>query len=258
MRLPRLYLPHPIETGDVCIATAEQARYLKTVLRMRVGESLRVFTGTGWEYDAVIRQAAEGLALEINDRRAVMADTIEITLCQAIPKTDKMEAIIRHATELGVGRIIPFLAERSIPRWPAEKSPQKRERWQKIAVEASRQCGRTDIPEIGGIVSLAEVLHSTHPEWLNLICWEEESAKGIREVLRDPKNERTRGFLLVVGPEGGFDKKEIDQALHAGFLSVSMGKRVLRVDTAAVAAIAILQYEKGTLGGPAGGGPHEG
>ncbi|MBA4422244.1 MAG: 16S rRNA (uracil(1498)-N(3))-methyltransferase [Syntrophus sp. (in: bacteria)] len=256
MSIPRLFLRHSIETGDVCIVTAEQARYLKTVLRMRAGEPLHVFNGTGWEYEAVIRQAAEGLALEINDRRPMTADRIEITLCQAIPKADKMEAIIRHATELGAGRIIPFHAERSIPRWPAEKSPQKRERWQKIAIEASRQCGRADIPEIGEIASLDEVLRSTHPEWLNLICWEEESARGIREILRDPKNDGTRGFLLVVGPEGGFDKKEIDQAQQAGFLSVSLGKRVLRVDTAAVAVIAILQYEKGTLGGPEGGGPH--
>ena len=98
----------------------------------------------------------------------------------------------------------------------------------------------------------AEMLRSTHPGWLNLICWEEESARGIREVLRDPKYDGTRGFLLVVGPEGGFDKKEIDQALHAGFLSVSLGKRVLRVDTAAAAVLAILQYEKGALGGPEG------
>ena len=257
MSIPRLYLPHSIEKGDVCIATAEQARYIKTVLRMRAGESLLVFNGTGGEYEAVIRQTAEGLALEIIGRRPVTADRIEITLCQAIPKADKMEAIIRHATELGAGRIIPFHAERSIPRWPAEKSLQKRERWQKIAVEASRQCGRADIPEIGEIVSFTEVLRSTHPGWLNLICWEEESARGIREVLRDPKYGKTRGFLLIIGPEGGFDKKEIDQALRADLLSVSLGKRVLRVDTAAVAVIAILQYEKGALGGPESGGPYD-
>jgi 16S rRNA (uracil1498-N3)-methyltransferase len=257
MSVPRLYLPHAIETGDVCITTAEQARYIKTVLRMRAGEPMLVFNGTEWEYEAVIRQTAQGLALEINGRRPVAADRIEITLCQAIPKADRMEAIIRHATELGASRIIPFHAERSIPRWPAEKSPRKRERWQKIAVEASRQCGRADIPEIGEIVSFTEVLLFTHPEWLNLICWEEESSRGIREVLRDLRYDETRGFLLVVGPEGGFDKKEIDQALHAGLLSVSLGKRVLRVDTAAVAVIAILQYEKGTLGGPESGGPHD-
>ena len=258
MSIPRLYLPHSIQIGDVFVTSAEQSRYIKTVLRMRAGDPLLVFNGTAWEYNAVIRQTAEGPALEISGKRPLTADGIEITLCQAIPKAGKMEAIIRHATELGAGRIIPFHAERSIPRWPAEKSPQKRERWQKIAIEASRQCGRADIPEIGEIVSLAEALRSTHPGWLNLICWEEESARGIRETLRDRKYDGTRGFLLVVGPEGGFSKKEIDQALHAGFLSVSLGKRVLRVDTAAAAVIAILQYEKGALGGPEGVGPYGG
>jgi len=258
MSIPRIYLPHSIETGDVCIATAEQGRYLKNVLRMRAGESLRVFTGTGREFEAVIRQTQEGLALEIGEKHSTAADGIEIILCQALPKADRMETIIRHATELGAGRIIPFHAQRSIPRWPEEKSPQKRQRWQKIAVEAARQCGRTDIPEIGQIVSFTEVLRSSPPGWLNLIFWEEESARGIREVLQDPKYEATTGFLLVVGPEGGFDKKEIDQASQAGFLSVSIGKRILRVDTAASAVTAIVQYEKGALGGPQGGGPHGG
>jgi 16S rRNA (uracil1498-N3)-methyltransferase len=225
---------------------------------MQPGEPLLVFNGTGWEYEAAIRQMPEGLALEIGARRAMSADGIEITLCQAIPKADRMEAIIRHTTELGVGRIIPFFAERSVPRWPPEKFTQKRQRWQKIAIEACRQCGRTDIPEIGEIVSLTDVLRSSHPGWLNVICWEEESVRGIRETLRDRGCDGIKGCQIVIGPEGGFGKNEIDQARQAGFVSVSMGKRVLRVDTAAVAVISILQYEKGALGGPEGGGPNVG
>lgn len=254
--IPRIYVPHSIETGDVIVATAPQARYLEAVLRVRAGDPLLVFNGTAWEYEAVVRRTAEGLTLEINGRRPVPPDEIEITLCQAIPKAEKMEAIIRHATELGAGRIIPFFAERSIPRWPMAKSPQKRERWQRIAVEASRQCGRTDIPEIGEIGSFGEMLRSSQQESLNLICWEEESARGIREVLRDPRHSGIKEFLVVIGPEGGFDKDEIAQALPAGFLSVSLGKRVLRVDTAAAAVLSILQYERGALGVTGKEGPH--
>ena len=252
MSAPRLYVPYPLEAGGLCLATADQARYLKTVLRMKAGDPLAVFNGTGGEYEASIEPTAEGLGLRIGTRRPLTADGIEITLCQAIPKADKMEAVIRHATELGIGRIIPFHAERSIPRWPAEKAAQKRERWQKIAVEASRQCGRADIPEIGAIVALEEALCSTPPGWLNLICWEEESVRGIRSVLRDRTHEGVKGVVLIVGPEGGFDKREVERARQAGFLSVSLGQRVLRVDTAAAAVIAILQYEKGALGGPEG------
>jgi 16S rRNA (uracil1498-N3)-methyltransferase len=257
--LPRIYLPRPLETGDICPATEEQTRYLKTVLRMDTGDPLVIFNGTSWEYDAVIRCASpEGIGLEITGMRPVPVSELEVTLCQAIPKAEKMDAIIRHATELGVGRIIPFFAKRSVPRWPAEKSPRKRARWQQIAVEACRQCGRTDIPEIGGIVTFMEMLQLGYPGGLNLICWEEEPANGFREALRCSGNEGMKSFLVIIGPEGGFEKDEIDQARQAGFLSVSLGKRVLRVDTAAVAVLAVLQYERGALSGIDKGEAHGG
>lgn len=255
MTIPRIYLPQPIEIGDTCAVTAEQARYLETVLRMRGGEPLLVFNGSAWEFEAVVRQAADDLAVEITGRRAMTAGGIEVTLCQAIPKAEKMDGIIRHATELGVGRIIPFLAERSIPRWPSAKWPLKRERWQKIALEAARQSGRIDIPEIGGIASFSEMLESARNGELKLIPWEEESDLGIREVLRDPRYDGVNSFHLIIGPEGGFGKDEIDRARGAGFLSVSLGKRVLRVETAALAVLAILQYERGALGGADTGRP---
>ncbi len=258
MSIPRIYLPYPVETGDLFAATAQQARYLKTVLRLKAGDPLFVFNGTAWEFKAVVRQTADGLAMEINGKRPVSSDEIEITLCQAIPKAEKMEAVIRHATELGAGRIIPFFAKRSIPRWTPEKSPLKRERWQRIAVEASRQCGRTDIPEIGEIASFTEMLRSCQPESINLICWEEETARGIRDLLRDSRYRGVKKFLVIVGPEGGFDRDEISQARPVGVLSVSLGKRVLRVDTAAAAVLSILQYEKGALGGHEKGGLHGG
>jgi len=253
MSIPRMYLPHPIETGDILAATAQQVVYLRNVLRMRAGDPLLVFNGTAWEFDAVIGQNACGLVLEIKEKHPVPAEAIEITLCQAIPKAEKMEAVIRHATELGAGRIVPFFAKRSVPRWQPEKSPQKQERWQKIAVESSRQCGRTDIPEIGEIVSFTEMLRSAQPEGLNLICWEEESARGIREVLQDPQYGEMKKFVVIIGPEGGFDGEEIAQARPLGFRSVSLGRRVLRVDTAAAAVLSILQYEKGAFGRAAKG-----
>jgi 16S rRNA (uracil1498-N3)-methyltransferase len=256
---PRIYISRLLETGDAFTPPEDEGRYIKSVLRMRKGDPLVVFNGGGWEYDAVIRQASkEKVVLEITGKRAASADAIEITLCQAIPKAEKMEAIIRHATELGAGRIVPFFAKRSVPRWPGEKSPHKRARWQKIAVEAARQCGRPDIPEIGEILTFEEMLLSGCHGGLNLIFWEEESAKGIREILRDPRQAGVTSFLLVIGPEGGFEKGEIDLALRAGFLSVSLGKRVLRVDTAAAAVLAVIQYERGVIGDIEGGGPHGG
>jgi 16S rRNA (uracil1498-N3)-methyltransferase len=244
--IPRLYLPRPLETGAVCVAAADQARYLKTVLRMKEGDPLLIFNGTDWEYEAVIRrQTAEGIELEITGRRALPAAEIHVTLCQAVPKVEKMDGIIRHATELGAERIVPFLAERSVPRWRPEQLPRKRERWQKIAVEASRQCGRPDIPEIGEIVTFERMLRDVPESGLRLIPWEEETKTGIREILRDPARSGLKEFVLVIGPEGGFSAGEIELARQAGFLSVSLGKRVLRVETASLAVLAIFQYEKG-------------
>jgi len=244
--IPRLYLPRPLETGAVCAAAADQARYLKTVLRMREGDPLLIFNGTGWEYKAVIRRrTADGIEIEITGRRALPAAEIHVTLCQAVPKVEKMDGIIRHATELGVERIVPFLAERSVPRWQSEQLPRKRERWQKIAVEASRQCGRPDIPEIGEIVTFERMLRDVPESGLRLIPWEEETKTGIREILRDPARSGMKEFVLVIGPEGGFSAGEIELARQAGFLSVSLGKRVLRVETASLAVLAVPQYERG-------------
>jgi 16S rRNA (uracil1498-N3)-methyltransferase len=254
--IPRIYLPRPLDAGDTCSVAEDQTRYLTSVLRMQEGDALIVFNGSDWEYDAVIGPSRAGaLSLEITNKRPVPQDEIEITLCQAIPKVEKMDGIIRHATELGVRRIIPFLAERSIPRWPAAKGPQKRERWQKIAVEAARQCGRSDVPEIGEISSFVGMLSDLRNGALGLIPWEEEAGRGIREVLRNPRYSGTKSFHLVIGPEGGFARDEIAQARRAGFLPVSLGRRVLRVETAALAALAILQYERGAIGGADTGRP---
>lgn len=249
MTTPRLYVSGPLAVGTLCAATPGQSRYIKSVMRMREGDSVLVFNGTGQEYEAAVRQGPEGIALEITDiGTATIGEGIEITLCQGIPKAEKLDGIIRRATELGVGRIVPYLAERSIPRWPAAKAQLKRERWQKIALEAARQCGRSDIPEIAEIAGFAEMLRLARPAALNLILWEEEAERGLRNTLRDPAHAAAREFMLVIGPEGGLTPDEVGLARDAGLLSVSLGRRVLRVETAALSALAILQYERGRLG----------
>lgn len=246
MTIPRIYLAGPLERGDIRTAAADQARYLGTVLRLKEGDPLLVFNGTGWEYRAIIgRRTAEGIELAITEKSLLPSCRIEITLCQGLPKADKMDGIVRRATELGAARIIPFSAARSVPRWQPAQLPRKQERWQKIAGEASRQCGRPDIPEVGEIVSFEQMLQNIPDRGLRLIPWEEERETGIGSILCDPARTGTREFVLVIGPEGGFSPGEIEAARQAGFVPVSLGERVLRVDTASVAALAILQYEMG-------------
>jgi 16S rRNA (uracil1498-N3)-methyltransferase len=242
--IPRIYLPHPVAAGDLCAAAADQARHLKTVLRMKEGDPLLVFNGTECEYEAIVRRlTATEMEMEIVGRRPLPADDIRVTLCQAVPKAEKMDGIVRHATELGVERILPFIAERSVPRWRPEQYPRKQERWQKIAVEASRQCGRSNIPEVAGIATFERMIEGLPEGGLRLIPWEEETTTGIREILRDPASSEMTDFVPAIGPEGGFSVHEIELARRAGFHSVSLGRRVLRVETASLAVLAILQYE---------------
>jgi len=265
MTATRLYLPIFLQRGDVCRTTADQAHYLGSVLRMKEGSRLTVFNGAGAEYETVIKSYTEdGVELEILEKRELPVSDIAVTLCQAIPKAEKMEVIIRHATELGANRIIPFLSARSIPRPDSSKSSRrakinghkekisvhKLERWRKIAVEACRQSGRADIPEVTDIMTFNNMLSTLSPDGLRLIPWEEETEVSLRDVFTKQRLISSNDYsipikkiMLAIGPEGGFSVEEIDLARRAGFISVSLGKRVLRVETASLAALAVIQYE---------------
>jgi 16S rRNA (uracil1498-N3)-methyltransferase len=160
-----------------------------------------------------------------------------------------MDAILRQAVELGVRRVVPFRSARSIPRLPAEKGAARAARWQRIAEEAARQTGRAHVPEVSGILSFEEILGMPLPEGTcRLIFWEEERETGFRETLEACRG-NAAAFCLVIGPEGGLTAEEVGRARAAGFCSVSLGSSVLKVETAAPAVLAMLQYELGGLGG---------
>ncbi len=227
----------------------EHLRYIKNVLRLKKGDPLILFSGKGVEYGAVIHEVlADAVAVDIVDRRDVRDAGIKITLAQALPKGPKMDFIVQKATELGAERIIPFHSVRSIPKLAEDKARHKTDRWQKIAIEASRQCGRADIPEVAEIHTFRGMLEGPAEDALKLILWEEESRRQIKDVLQREDTQGVRDFFALVGPEGGFSKEEVETALAAGCLPVSLGPRVLKVETAALAILAILQYERGTPG----------
>lgn len=238
-----------MKEGDRVKLGSKELHYIRTVLRLKKGDRLILFGGAGFEYEAVLREfTTQNVTLEIIRKKKSKADAlIRVTLAQALPKGNKMDFIIRKATELGVNRIIPFKAPRSVPRPSEERIPLRLSRWQRIAIDASRKCGRGDVPEITDVVTFNEVLQWPGDEFLKMVLWEEESTTGIKEVLRDEKHRRRVDFLIVVGPEGGFSKGEIETALRAGFLSVSLGGLVFPVETAVLAILFILQYEKGAF-----------
>jgi 16S rRNA (uracil1498-N3)-methyltransferase len=248
--VPRIYAP-PVHEGQDTVELAEDTvRYLRNVLRLGRGDGILLFDGSGWEYRGVIErlEGREGTARIVARERVPLAIPVRITLAQALPKGDKMEFIVQKATELGVARIVPFRSARTIPRRTEDRAARRLERWRRIAAEAAEQCGRTDVPEIAEPLPFREALAQAGPEAVKILFWESETERSVREILKGDAARSAKEFFLVVGPEGGVTGEETEQARQAGFLTASLGRLVLRVETAALAILAIFQYECGLIG----------
>lgn len=256
MTMSRIYLPKEMEAGELSELTGKMRQYVLSVLRMKKGDHLLLFDGLGCEYDAVITgHDHEHVNLEIISKKVILVDTINITLAQSLPKAKKMDFIIEKACELGVSSIIPFVSRRSIPNLPPGKALLKQVRWQKIALEAARQCHLNRIPEVGNIHTFEKMLRSAGENDIRIIFWEEETKKYLKQTLEEIrldaecnlKLEKCRDFFLVVGPEGGFAEEEVRLAESMGFTSVSLGGQILKVETASLAILSIIQYERGAF-----------
>jgi 16S rRNA (uracil1498-N3)-methyltransferase len=246
LTIPRIYSPDALENKTTCELGPDNLKYLKQVMRLKQGDKINVFDGFGQEFEAVIRGfAAKTVLIELGKRIPQKDKEIRITLAQAIPKAGKMDTIVKSAAELGADVIIPFDATRSVSRIAGEKSSLKIARWQKIAREAARCCHSSHIAKVSKVSSFADMLTSASGDAIRLIFWEEESQKTIKDMLTDESFAATKDFFIVVGPEGGFSKDEVTMAKEGGFVSVSLGKQILKVETAAAAIISIIQYEKG-------------
>ncbi|MGH8443780.1 MAG: 16S rRNA (uracil(1498)-N(3))-methyltransferase [Solimonas sp.] len=212
-------------------------RHLVQVLRLKPGERFVAFDGRGGEYEAeltaVARRDAEARLLAFID--ADRESPLDLTLAQCVSKGERMDYTLQKAVELGVTRIVPLLSSRSVVRLDAERTDKKLEHWRGIVASACEQSGRTRLPAVAEIVAL--------PTWLD-----DESAPGTRLTL-DPQGHHSLHQLpqpngpvtLLVGPEGGLSDHELDRARAAGFTGIRMGPRVLRTETAGVAALAALQ-----------------
>ena len=249
MTIPRIYSPNSLENKTICELGPDNLKYLKQVMRLKHGDKINIFDGFGREFEAVIKCfSTKTVFIELGKIIPTADKKIRITLAQAIPKARKMDTIVKSAAELGADVIIPFDAARSVGRIAGEKSSLKVARWQKIAGEAARCCHSSHIAKVSKISSFADMLSSASDDSLRLIFWEEESQKTIKDILTDKAFATTKDFFVVIGPEGGFSKDEVTMAKEAGFISVSLGRQILKVETAAAAIISILQYEKGIFG----------
>lgn len=260
--MPRLYIPHAhIVEGQIRI-TGDKARYLISVLRCRKGDELIVFDGEGNCFRTMILKA---------DRKGVITEAIEqfssdtesplhITLVQGLLKGEKMDMVIQKTTELGIKEIIPLIAERS-----QLKETKKVDRWRKIAAEAAKQCGRTIIPVIHEPVDFdhffagqgysrgnSKTVEQRHDKMNGFIFWEEGGLSFKEAVLKISSSPNHRlnqsPIYLVIGPEGGFTKEEVIHAEEKGLLVASLGKRILRAETAAISTVTLVQFLLGDMG----------
>jgi len=246
LTIPRIYSPIALEKGKICELGQDNHKYLKQVLRLEQGARVNIFDGLGHEFAAVIKNfSTNGVALELGEAIEKFGREIKITLAQALPKAGKMDLIVRQAAELGADVIIPFAAARSVSRVAGEKSTLKAARWQKLARETARCSRSAQITEVLPVASWETMLAHADKQALKMIFWEEENQHSIKDILSDQTRTQARDFFIIVGPEGGLSKDEISGAKEVGFISVSLGKHILKVETAALAIISIIQYEKG-------------
>ncbi|MEN8259916.1 MAG: 16S rRNA (uracil(1498)-N(3))-methyltransferase [Pseudomonadota bacterium] len=244
MRMTRLFIPQPFASGSRIELDHDSAHYVRTVLRLKAGASVVLFNGEGGEYSAILLEVSrKTVSAEIgpwNGREAESPLRVEVGL--AISRGERMDFAVQKAVELGVCAITPLMTERVVVQLKGDRRGQKRAHWQRVAQSAAEQCGRNVVPPVGEPAELAD--------WLSL-------GKGLRLFL-DPHSENNLRQLipgdeghitLLAGPEGGFSGHERAMAVSAGFTSVRLGPRILRAETAALAALAAVQSLWGDFSG---------
>jgi 16S rRNA (uracil1498-N3)-methyltransferase len=225
----------------------QEFTHLKKVLRLGAGDRIVVFDDAGWEHEAVIRElSTEHGEIEIvRSYEAGRESALDIVLAVALIKGDKMDFVVEKAAELGVKKIAPFSAAFTVPKLDAVKSAARNARWQKIALSAAKQCGRTHVPEILPLCTFETLVKSGAKQDLRLFFWENERGQSLAHV--QEKYPQAMSVLLAIGPEGGFSSQEAELAKAHGFEAVGMGRRILRAETAAVAALSLVQFLWGDL-----------
>jgi 16S rRNA (uracil1498-N3)-methyltransferase len=240
----RLFVPAERLGGARLTLERDEHQHLARVLRAREGDHLTLFDGAGGEVDAeIVRVGKRDTELALGARRAgaVTAAPVAITLLVAPPRGERMDLVVQKTTELGVARLVPVVAERSVAR----PEPARRARWEKIAREAARQCGRADVPKVDAPLALAAAVAAPDLPASRFALWEAERGASLRARLA--ASPAPPAVALLVGPEGGLPPEEIATASAAGFVPVSLGPRILRVETAALVAVALVQAAAGGL-----------
>jgi 16S rRNA (uracil1498-N3)-methyltransferase len=240
--MPRVFVPAQLLGDERVTLDRAASRHLVKVLRLQAGAEVSIFDGCGTEIQGrIVRASAAGVELALGQRHSMPLPPTTITLLQSVPRGDRMDIIVQKTTELGVNRIVPVTSARGMVKPP----PGKGRRWRAIAQEAARQSGRADVPEVADPLTLELALAGAAAAGgTRLLLWEEERDPPLRQVLAQVP---LVSVTLLVGPEGGFSETEVESARVQGFRAAGLGPRILRVETAALVAVALTQAAIGGL-----------
>lgn len=234
--------------GDLATVTGELYRHMARVLRLKAGSNVVLIDDQGKQLCGVIEEVgAKSLSVRVTRtlESAEQPEGMRITLYQGLPKGEKLDLILQKCTELGVSEVVTFDAARSVVKLRGERSAGRLERCEKIVQEAARQSGRHAAPKVAIGGNLDQVLREAR-HTVKLLLWEGEQTTRLRDCFQ--AHQSPESVAVVVGPEGGLSAHEVEQALACGFTAVSLGKRILRTETAGIAMLSILQFYWGDIG----------
>lgn len=247
-KMPRFFVKtEAIQSGFINI-TGDDVNHIRKVLRLRPGDNITVCDGEGNDYYVKIEEveAEQVSASIISMEKSRNEPPVRITLFQGLPKSDKMDLIVQKSIELGISRIVPVITDHTVVRIENRKDAENKAiRWRRIALEAAKQCNRARIPQVEMPVSYTIALEELKKIELAFIPYERETKNSLRKYLSGVE---VRDAAIMIGPEGGFSEKEIELAVSYGVMPVTLGPRILRTETAGMAALSILMYELGDMG----------
>ncbi len=259
MSLPRFFLSDQVlsretESTFPLDLSSDDMKHAR-VLRLRAGEHIAVIDAQHDYFECeIVQEPHDTLMVRISEKPAVQIREPHIVVVQGLAKGDKMDTVVRHATEVGATSFIPFASDRSVMKLDAKKAASKRARWQSIAKSAAMQAGRSLVPTVEPLADLSDVCEAIRHVDIVLVCWEEASrdasiGRALARVFQGPKNDLVRNgsakVAIVIGPEGGLSDREVSSLAHACPQTsiVTLGQTILRTETAGIVAPALVRYE---------------
>ena len=234
-------------SDDTVTLTGPDVNHIRTVLRMKPGDTFGVMDGAGFLYEVELQEVSRDVVqcAILSKTEMTSESPLNIYMGQALLKGSALDSAVRKATELGVGRILPLSTERCVSKLANEAQAGRTERWQRIAEEAAKQCCRSQVPTVhSSVLSLTEFCKETADCDLKLVFWEEETATRLKDIVSSGS---VASIAFVAGPEGGLTKTEIILLRERGFQTVTLGPRILKADSASAVILSLLQHRWGDM-----------